>query len=96
MPIDEADVRLHETLPVYLRHAWRLSPGLEGERLVAVADFIFNLGPTRYAASTFRRMVNTENWERAAEECQRWVYGGGRPLPGLILRRGAEAARLLG
>lgn len=91
---EEGEAMLAELLPVYVGHAIRLSPRLATEpegRLTAVADFIFNLGPTRYAASTLRRVVNARDWGRAREEVRRWVYGGGRKLPGLVLRREAEA-----
>jgi lysozyme len=38
--------------------------------------------------------VNQRDWPAAAEEMRRWVWGGGKKLPGLILRR-EEAAKLL-
>jgi len=85
-------------LPLYVAHALRLSPRLVAAPeacLTAIADFVFNLGPTRYAASTLRRRVGAAEWGDAAVECRRWVYGGGRVLPGLVLRREAEAQLLL-
>ena len=75
----------------------RLSPCLHAEsddRLSAISDFVFNLGPTRYAASTLRRCVNAGEWNRAKTELAKWVWGGGRKLPGLVLRREAEAGLL--
>ena len=94
----EAALRLEQVLlPVYMAHALRLSPKLAKEpsrRLVAITDFIYNLGPTRYAASTLRRRVDAEDWSRAAGELSKWVWGGGVKLPGLILRRGVEAVLL--
>ena len=92
--LEEGEDMLAELLPVYAGHALRLSPLLAGEhdgRLAAIADFVFNLGPTRYAASTLRRMVNVREWGRARDEIRKWVWGGGRKLPGLVLRREAEA-----
>lgn len=84
-------------LPTYVAHAIRLSPRLATEpegRLTAIADFVFNLGSTRYASSTLRRVVNAGEWGRARQEILRWVWGGGRKLPGLVARREAEAALL--
>jgi len=81
-------------VPAYIGHALRLSPTLTGDRLVAISSFIYNLGPTRYASSTLRRRVNAGTWPEARREICRWVFGGGRKLPGLILRREAEAALL--
>lgn len=90
----EGEAMLAHLLPKYVAHALRLSPYLTGDRLVAISDFIFNLGPTRYASSTLRKRVADENWPEARHEIRRWVFGGGRKLPGLILRREAEAAYL--
>ena len=96
--LEEGEAMLANLLPVYVGHAIRLSPPLVNEpddrRLTAIADFVFNLGPTRYAASTLRRVVNAQDWWRAREEIRKWVYGGGRKLQGLVLRREAEAALL--
>lgn len=92
--LEQGEEMLAAAVPAYVAHARRLSPGLEGNRLVAIADFIFNLGPTRYASSTLRRRVNEGDWPAARTEIRRWVFGGGRKLPGLILRREAEAALL--
>jgi len=57
-------------------------------------DFTFNLGGGRLQTSTLRRRVNRRDWAAAAKELRRWVYGGGRILPSLTLRREAEVAHL--
>lgn len=96
--LEQGEAKLAAILPVYVAHAVRLSPLLSQEperRLTAISDFIFNLGPTRYAASTLRRRVNEGDWQQAAVEIQRWVFGGGRKLPGLVARRRLEAELLL-
>lgn len=85
----EALKHLQQTLP--------LSPGLMAEpdrRLAAIVSFVFNLGAGRYKGSTLRKRVNAKDWEGAAAEMGKWVWGGGRKLPGLIIRRAAEAALL--
>lgn len=61
----------------------------------AVADWVFNLGSGRWRSSTFRRRVQAGDWQAAADECRRWVHGGGRKLPGLVLRREAEVALMM-
>jgi lysozyme len=63
-------------------------------RLAAIADFVFNLGSGRLRASTLRRRINNDEWDAVPGELRKWVYGGGRKLPGLILRREAEIACL--
>jgi lysozyme len=69
-----------------------LCPGLRGERLAAIADFAYNLGLGRLKASTLRRRLNAGDYAGARQELRKWVRGGGRVLPGLVLRREAEAA----
>ncbi len=92
-----AEEWLEEDAASACRAALRLSPVLAAheDRLAAVADFIFNLGAGRYKASTLRRRVDARDWPGAAEQLSRWVWGGGKKLPGLVTRRAAEA-RLLG
>lgn len=79
----------------YLPAVQRLCLGLDAAgAAAALADFAFNLGASRLAASTLRRRVNARDWAGARRELARWVYGGGRQLPGLVRRRAAEAALL--
>ena len=61
------------------------------EMLGAIVDFVFNLGVGRLQMSTLRRRINQRNWNEVVKELQKWVYGGGKKLPGLILRRKAES-----
>ena len=77
-----------------LRYCPALASEPEG-RLAAIADFTFNLGAGRLQASTLRRRVNQKDWSAAALELRRWVYGGGRVLPGLVARREAECRLML-
>ena len=60
------------------------------QRLAAIVDFTFNLGAGRLQTSTLRRRVNQRDWAAANSELRRWVYGGGKVLPGLVVRREAE------
>jgi len=95
---DEALARFMRVIPLYIAHAYRLSPILASNQkeLIAITSFIFNLGATAYAGSTLRKKVNAGDWEAAAEQIVRWNKGGGRVLQGLVKRRAAEAALLLG
>lgn len=65
-------------------------PGLSGNRLEALADFVFNLGVGRLRASTLRGKINAGEWQEVPQELRKWVWGGGRRLPGLVARREAE------
>ena len=85
---------LQTALAATLRYCPVLATEPEG-RLAAIVDFTFNLGAGRLQASTLRRRINQRDWLQVANELRRWIYGGGRPLPGLINRRSHEAALLL-
>lgn len=91
---DEAEVYLAHDLQTALAATLRYCPVLvtePEERLAAIVDFTFNLGAGRLQTSTLRRRINQREWNAAGNELGRWVFGGGRVLPGLVMRRVAEA-----
>ena len=91
----EAEIYLTRDLQTALVATLRYCPVLVTEpegRLAAIVDFTFNLGAGRLQTSTLRRRVNQRDWPAAGTELRRWVYGGGKMLPGLVARRSAEAA----
>lgn len=101
--IDErqaSDMLKRQLANTYAPGVNRLCPGLLPQALLqddwrkfnAIVDFAFNLGLGRLQTSTLRRKLNAQDWAGTATELMRWVRGGGRILPGLVKRRGAEAA----
>jgi len=92
---EQGRIYLTKDLQVALRGTLRICPILLLEKetawLGAIADFVFNLGAGRLQTSTLRRKINSEEWEDVPVELIKWIYGGGRKLRGLILRREAEA-----
>ena len=91
----EANVYLAHDLRAALSATLRYCPVLANEptgRLAAIIDFTFNLGVGRLQTSMLRRRINQRAWSATEQELCRWVYGGGRVLPGLVARREAEAA----
>jgi len=95
-PISEPEAKAllnHELLVTYAPGVYRQCPVLmfaPPEKLAAIVDFAYNLGVGRLQASTLRRRINQGNWSEAIYELRKWVYGGGKKLPGLVLRREAE------
>jgi lysozyme len=90
---NEAESYLADDLANALNATLRYCPVLAIEpekRLAAIVDFTFNLGAGRLQTSTLRRRVNQRNWAAAGRELGRWVYGGGKVLPGLVTRRETE------
>jgi len=97
LTVQQSDDLLEFHAQSFLDAAIRVSPVLANhpERHVAIGDFAFNLGTTRYKASTLRKRVEAEDWDGAADEMMKWVWGGGRKLPGLVKRRTVDANLLL-
>jgi len=94
----EAEVYLSQDLMTALTATMRYCPVLATEsesRMAAIVDFSFNLGAGRLQTSNLMRRVNQRDWLGAEQELRRWVYSGGKALPGLVIRRAAEISLLL-
>jgi lysozyme len=97
--LDEAEAYLAQDLVRALNATLRYCPVLATEpeqRLAAIVDFTFNLGAGRLQTSTLRRRINQRDWSGVKTELRRWIYGGGKVLPGLVSRRMAEALLIQG
>ena len=81
----------------YMAGVMKASPELIKEPAVlgVITDFAYNLGVARYRASTLKKRIDDKDWDGAVTELHKWVYGGGKKLPGLVRRRQAEADILL-
>lgn len=82
-----------ECLPRVLKLCQRL-PEMGPGAVAAIVDFTYNLGSGNLAASTLRRRLQEGDRDAAKAELMKWVKGGGKVLPGLVKRRGAEAGLL--
>lgn len=58
----------------------------------ALVSFSFNLGLGSLRSSTLLKKLKAGDAVGASFEFQRWVYAGGKKLPGLVKRREAERA----
>lgn len=60
----------------------------------ALVSFAFNLGIGRLNRSTLLKTIRSGGSKaQITREFKRWVYAGGKPLPGLVKRREWEAKR---
>ncbi len=58
----------------------------------ALVSFAYNVGVGALKSSTLLKIININpNDPTIRDEFNKWVYGGGEKLPGLITRREAEA-----
>jgi lysozyme len=86
----EADSRLRFDANKFLIGTKKLLPNLSGSRLVACADFAYNLGLGSLKTSTLRRKVLAGDFDAVPKQLLRWNRAGGKVLRGLTLRRQAE------
>jgi lysozyme len=94
---EEAETLLRRDVAVAERAVLRLiKVPLTDGRFDALTSFAFNLGGGALQRSTLRRKVNREEHAEVPDEFRKWVWGGGRKLPGLIRRREAEAEMYVG
>lgn len=89
-----ADKRMEQDALKFAVGTLKLCPTLTDDKLCAIADFSYNLGLGALASSTLRKRLNAGDMEAAKREIVKWVWGGGKRLPGLILRREVEASLL--
>jgi lysozyme len=93
---EQAEARMARDASVHATAAANLCPVIAAtpDALAAIADFSYNLGATRLKGSTLRRKINAGDMAGARAELAKWVRGGGKVLPGLVVRRATEAALL--
>ncbi len=88
---EEADHLLHQDLSNAASSVLRLTKvPLNDNQFAALIDFVFNLGAGRYQASSIRSRLNRYEYSGAADMLLKYVYAGGRVLPGLVKRRRLE------
>jgi lysozyme len=63
---------------------------LTNNQKAAFADLIYNVGEGKFNHSTMLQLINGGKVQEACKELLRWVYAGGKKLPGLVARRQAE------
>lgn len=65
---------------------------IPNETRAAFTSFAFNVGVGNFCKSALNRKLNAGDLRGACAELSRWVYAGGRKLPGLVSRRAEERA----
>ena len=56
----------------------------------ALVDFTYNVGAGNFERSDLLTKLNAGQYDAVPQELNKWVYGGGEILPGLVTRRGDE------
>ena len=63
---------------------------LSDNEKIALASFIYNVGPNAFKTSTLFKKLNAGDKKGAAQEFKRWVYDNGKVQKGLVNRRNRE------
>ena len=72
---------------------------LSQEQYDAISSFVYNIGISRFAKSSFLKFIKEYDWAKAANQLVRrdskgiyhgWIYDNGKKISGLINRRKAE------
>lgn len=66
--------------------------GLPEPIMAASISFAYNVGAQKFCASTMSAKLRAGDYRGGCAELSRWVYAGGKALPGLVKRRQAERA----
>jgi len=69
-----------------------VEPQINQNQFDALCDFVFNCGTGNFQSSTLLKLINANDLADAAKEFVKWDKAAGKPLPGLLKRRQAEAA----
>lgn len=89
---EQGETLLKEDLAQFERFVKQLGLPLTGVQFDALTDFSFNLGTEALRKSTLLRKIRANPQDPAIRnEFKRWVYAGGKILPGLVKRREWEA-----
>jgi lysozyme len=89
--LNDAENLLKQDLYIAERSVLRhISTILNNNQFAALVSFTFNLGGAALQRSTLRQKINYDLNEDSSNEFLRWIYAGGKILPGLVKRRKAE------
>lgn len=93
----ECDILLKNELTLAFNEVDRnISVTLTDKQRIAFADFVYNVGEPAFKKSTMLKLINRNEMVAACNQLPRWIYGGGKILPGLKKRREDERQLCLG
>jgi len=88
---EEAESLLKSDLTVHCNNVSKLvKVSLNQNQFDSLVSFEFNIGYAAFKNSTLLKLLNQKKYKEAGLQFERWVYGGGKKLAGLVKRRQAE------
>lgn len=94
LPLTEARADALLDRDIALKATWvahYICVPLNDNQFSALVSLVFNAGVTPLC-QTLGKKLNAGDYAGASQEFSRWVYAGGKKLPGLVTRRAAEKA----
>jgi len=89
---EEAEKLLIQNLKAVEDEINRYLLPLKQHQFDSLASFVFNVGVGAFRKSTLLKLLKMDvNHPDIINQFNRWVYGGGKILPGLVRRRKDEA-----
>ena len=86
----ECKAMLADRIPDYLGPVDAMMPGLPNNRRIAYTDFAYNGGVGMLRKSSIPALERAGKWREACAVLKRYIYAGGKVLPGLVKRREKE------
>lgn len=92
--LDECKVILEQDLVAHAKPVLKCTPVLADRpyQLAAATSFAFNVGTTAYCNSSIAKRFNAGDFAGGCAGLSKWIYAGGKVLPGLVTRRATERA----
>ncbi|NMA65369.1 MAG: lysozyme [Clostridiaceae bacterium] len=88
----QAETLLSEDLRTAEREVNRHKLNINQNQFDALVSFAFNIGTGAFRNSTLLKRIKIDvNHPDIPNQFNRWIYGGGKVLPGLVRRRNEEA-----
>lgn len=88
---EECEIMMEERLKKEITFVQNSTPTkLNQYELAAFASFTYNVGEGNFKSSTLLKKLDAGDIVGACNQLSKWVYGGGKVLPGLVKRREAE------
>jgi lysozyme len=88
---EQAQTIMKASLKAYEEAVLRyVTVSLNQNQFDALVDFAYNAGAQNLRTSTLLKLLNQSLYDKAAAEFDKWVYGGGKKLGGLVKRRALE------
>ena len=95
--VQQAEDMLVEDIAPIERLLNGLKINFRQEQFDALVSWIFNFGEGKFKGSTmYKRIIANAKDEEITDQMVKWINAAGRPLPGLMKRRVAEANLFLG